>query len=273
MDKVEKEAQKKLALKRLLKNLVITCIILTIIKFILDNSVFDDMNIKNRMSSTLPASVTIADAMYVKRYSIDKYLTYIDSGEYKKAYNMFTDEYKSYKSYDEYLSSIKNIDFSTFRLQEVKELSDNTFVLPVEYEKNGEIVEETYLVLVNKVNEKLMKISPDKFLYSLDEKQKFSKNSIKFVLEELVVQSDKIKLKLTINNNNLLDDITISKIGIGYNEIESKTEKVGDIIIKPKNSHTFEVEFSANYDVPKYLKIERNMENIVRTYTFELKES
>lgn len=270
---VKKEAMKKNAMKKLILFLAMTCIVLGILKFILDTSVFNDIKIQNRMSQNLPTSITIADALYVKAYSIDKYLSYIEAGDYKKAYNMLTDEYKAYKSYEDYMDEIKDIDFSTFRLKEVKELSEKTFVAPVEYMENGELIEKTYLILANKVNDKIMKISPNEFLYSLDEKLEFSKNHIKFILEEMIVHSDKINLKLTIKNNNLLEDITISEIGLGYNEIESKTEKVGDVVIKPNESQTFELEFSANYDIPKYLKVERIMNDVIRTYTFEIEES
>ncbi len=266
---VKKEAAKRNAMKKIIIFLATACIVLGILKFVLDTSVFNDIEMQNRMSSMLPTSVTVEDALYVKTYSVSKYLAYIEVGEYKKAYNMFTDEYKAYKSYNDYMSDIKDIDFTTFRVQEVKELSENTYVLPVEYMKNDELIEETYLVLVNKVNDKIMKISPDRFLYSLNEKLEFSKNHIKFIVEEETVYSDKIYLKVTIKNNNLFEDIDITKIGIGYNTEESKTEKV-TTTIKAKDSQTFELEFSSNYDVPKYLKIEREMKEITRTYTFEL---
>lgn len=266
---VKKESMKKNAMKKIIIFLAMTCIILGIIKFVLDTSVFNDIEIQNRMSSMLPTSVTVENALYVKTYSIAKYLAYIEVGEYEKAYNMFTDEYKAYKSYKDYMSDIKDIDFTTFRVQEVKELTENTFIVPVEYMQNGELLEETYLVLVNKVNDKIMKISPDRFLYSLEDKLEFSKNHIKFIIEEETVYSDKIHLKVTVKNNNLFEDINITKIGIGYNLQESKMETV-NAKIEAKSSQTFEIEFSANYDVPKYLKIEREMKEVTRTYTFEL---
>lgn len=268
----EKEVKKNLRKKKLIKFLVLSCIILGLTKFVLDTSVFSDTKIQNRVSPVLPVSVTIEDALYVKQYSIDKYLSYVNDNEFKKAYAMFTDEYKEFKSYNEYLNDIEGIDFSTFKLQEVKQLSEKTFVTPVEYMKNGVLIEETYLVLVNKVNDKNMKISPNRFLYSF-EKTEFSKNGIKFIIEECTVNSDKITLTVNIKNNNFFEDIIISEIGIGFNEVEAKMKTVEDFVIKSRDSKTFELEFDSNYDIPKFLKIERNMEDTVRTYTFELEKS
>lgn len=268
----EKEVKKNLRKKKLIKFLAMSCIILGLTKFVLDTSVYSDTKIQNRVNSNLPISVTVEDALYVKKYSIDKYLSYVNKGELKKAYGMFTEEYKDFKSFEEYKKDIEGIDFSTFKLQEVKQISDKTFVTPVEYMKNGVFVEETYVVLANKVNDKNMKISPDRFLYSFEKNLEFSKNGIEFVLEECVVNSDKITLTVNVKNNNFFEDVTITKIGVAFNAVESKMDKTGNAIIKARDSETFKLEFTSNYDIPKYLKVEREMEDTVRTYTFELEK-
>ena len=272
---MENKKKKKIRInpKKLLKFLILACIIVGITKFVLDINLFDDTKIQNRVNSSLPLSVTMEDALYIKTHSINNYVTFLMQGETTKAYSMLTEEYQSHKTYNEYLKDIEGIDFSTFKLKEVKLLSENTYVAPVEYERNGKLEETDYLILVNKVNSKNMKIAPDKFLYEFKEKAKFSEDSIKFTVEKCIVNSDVIKMTVNIKNSNWIEKINIKEVGVAFSENESKTEVIEDCVLNPNESQTFEIELESNYYVPKYLKIVRNIdEKLNRTYMFAFEE-
>ncbi|MBO5178818.1 MAG: hypothetical protein J6B87_00505 [Clostridia bacterium] len=269
-----KKEKRRLNKPKLLRNLLIACAIALLVNFILNKNVFEDMKIQNRVHSSLPISVTMQDALFVKTYSIDKYIAFIKGGETQKAYSMLTNEYKAYKTYDKYLDDIQGIDFSTFKLKEVKQISENTYLTPVEYERNGVLENAEYIVLANKLNDKNMKIAPNKFLYHFEEKQKFSKDSIKFTIEECIVEADAIKLTVLIKNSNLFEEIKITEIGVAFNELESKTQAIEDGILKPGESKAYDIEIESNYYIPKYLKVNRNIENeTMRTYLFELENN
>ena len=259
--------------KKLLKFLILACAIVAITKFILDINLFDDTKIQNRVNSNLPISITMQDALYIKTHSINNYVTLLMQGETRKAYSMLTEEYQSYKTYSEYLNEIEGIDFGTFNLKEVKMISENTYVAMVEYERNGVPEESEYLILVNKVNSKNMKIAPDKFLYEFEEEIKFSEDGIKFTVEECIVNSDIIKLTVNVKNSNWIEKVNIKEIGVAFSENESKTKAIEGCILNPNESQTIEIELDSNYYVPKYLKIVRNIdEKLNRTYMFELED-
>lgn len=259
--------------KKLLKFLIVACVVVWLTRFVLDTNLFDDTKIQKRINSSLPLSVTMADALYIKNYSINAYVAFLMQGETQKAYSMLTEEYQSYKKYNEYLETIEGIDFSTFNLKEVKMISENTYVAPVEYERNGELEETDYLVLVNKVNNKNMKIAPDRFLYEFTEEINFSEDSIKFTVEKCVVNSDTIKMTVKIKNSNWFEKVNIREIGIAFSENESKTKSIKECILNPNESQSFEIELESNYYVPKYLKVVRNIdEKVNRTYMFALEE-
>lgn len=277
MEKIKEEKRKKkikIDKIKLLRFLVVTCAIALLIKFILDKNVFEGMSIENRVNSSLPMSVTIQDALYVKTHSIDKYIALIEKNELKKAYAMLTEEYRKYKSFIEFLEEIDGIDFSTMKLKEVKQISEKTYLAPVEYKRNGVLENEEYIVIANKINDKNMKISLNKFLYHLEEKQKFSKDGIKFTIDKCIVESDYIKATVLVKNGNIFEDITITEIGFAYNELESKTNKISDGVLKAGESKYYEIEIESNYDIPKMLKVNRDMENeTMRTYLFELENN
>lgn len=274
MEKKEKEKKKlKINKSKLLRNLVIACAVVLFTNFLINKNIYEEMNIQNRVKSMNPISVTMADALHVKTYSIDNYISYIIDGKFEKAYDMLTDEYKAYKSYNDFLLDLEGIDFNTFKLKEIKQVSENTYLAPVEYERNGTLEEEEYIVLVNKLNTKLMKISLNKFLYAFDEKYNFSKDGAKYTIESGVVHIDNIYLKVKVKNTNLIENLKITDLGVGFNQYESKTQKIEDGVIEPGKEKTYQIELEANYYTPKYLKVNRNIEKeTIRTYLFGLEK-
>ncbi|MBR4110825.1 MAG: hypothetical protein IKK43_03970 [Clostridia bacterium] len=269
--KKEKVKKKKINQFKILRFLLIACAIAFLVKFILDKNVFEDMKITNRVNSSLPLSVTIQDAVYVKLYSIDRYVNFLQTEQYSKAYNMLTKEYKEFKTYNEFLYEIAGIDFSTFKLKEVKQIAERTYLAPVEYKRNGVLEEEEYIVLANNINDKNMKISLNKFLYHFPEKQKFSKDGIKYTIEECVVKSNVIKLTVTVKNGNFFEEVEIKEIGLGFDEESKKMQTIEKGILKAGETQTYDIEIESNYYIPKYLQINRNIDGeIMRTYLFEL---
>ena len=269
--KKDKKRKLKINKKKFLLSLSLLLLIVLLIRFVFQKDILDELKVENRIYSNMLVSVTMNDAHFIKNYSIDPYVSLLKKGETKAAYEMLTDEYRRYKSYEEYLKIIKGIDFSTLKVKEVKQIAEDTFVLPIEYKRSDVLEESKYLVIVSSLNEKVMKISPDNFLYSVEGKHKFSKEGIKYKIEECTVHSDVIKLTVTIKNTKWFKDVTIQEIGLGFSETESKMKNVENGILKPSETKRFTVELDSNYYVPKYLKVNRNIDNeILRTYMFEL---
>lgn len=271
MEKKEKK-KKKFNKAKLIKTLFVVCVVLLIAKFILDKNLFDDMKIENRVNSYLPISVSVKDALTVKLYAFEKYVGLINSGETKKAYKMLTEEYREYKSYNEFLKDLDNIDFSTIKMKEVKQMSINTYIVPVEYmDVYGNACEETYIVLANKVNNKKMKISLNNFLYHFTEKAEFKEDDIKFVIEKCEVFADNIKMTLKIKNNNFFKDIDVKEIGMELEGTATSMANIDEGKIKARESKTFNVELDANYNIPQYLRVNINMDDeVMAKYKFKL---
>lgn len=267
-----KEKKSKINKAKLIKSLFIVCIVLLITKFILDKNLFDDMKIENRVNSYLPISVSVKDALTVKLYAFEKYTGLIKSGEIKKAYNMLTEEYRQYKSYSDFSKDIDNIDFSTIKMKEVKQMSINTYIIPVEYmDIYGNLCEETYIVLSNKVNNKKMKISLNNFLYNFKDKFEFKEDDIKFVIEKCEVYGDKINMTLNIKNNNFFKDIDVKEIGMELEAAATSMVDIEDGKIKARESKKFDVELDSTYNVPQHLRVNINMDDeVMAKYKFGL---
>lgn len=267
------KGKKRLNKAKLIRFLFIACATVLIFKFILDKNLFDDMKIQNRVNSSYaPTSVGIKEALSVKLYAFENYIGFIKSGNMKKAYLMLTDEYREYKSYSEFLKDIEKIDISTFKLKEVKLMSGNTYITPVEYmTKDGELCEETYIIIANKINKKNMKISPNNFLYNFTKKIEFKEDDIKFVIEKCEVYADNINLTLKIKNNNFFKDIDIREIGMEFVGNTVSMKSIEDGKIEARKSKKFDIELDANYNILKVLRVNINInDEVMAKYKFEL---
>lgn len=255
--------------KKLFKVLLILCIIMCIVNWAYDKYVASEMKVINKINRNLPVSVSVKDALTVKAYGTDKYFAFLEDGEYKKAYAMLTDEYKAYHKYDDYIKTLDGIDFSTMEVQEVKQMADGAYIAYVEYMRDGNMEETEYFIIISELNYKVMFISPDKFLYSFSKKEEFSKDKIKYTIENCVVYADKVKADIKIKNVNSTP-VTLKSIGLALNETEVMKNYFDDyLIIEPKSEKMVEFSYNSNYYAPKMLTIDRILdEETLRTYTF-----
>ena len=89
--------------KKIQKILIVLIFIMGIAIFLLNKYVLQEMPIAERIGTATETSVTIEESLHIKTYSTTKYFSLLSDGEYEKAYQMLTDEYKAYMPYEQYL--------------------------------------------------------------------------------------------------------------------------------------------------------------------------
>ena len=267
----KKKITKKEFLKRIFKFLFIGYAIVIIIMLLLNGVIKDKRTIQEKIGSSEPYSISIKDALNIKEYGLMTYASFLKNEKIKSAYNMLSEEYKKVVSYEEYKETLAGINFETFNMKDIKIKAENTYVATVVYEKNGEQTETTYILYLNKINPKIITISPDKFIYGYKD-LKFKMDNVELKLQDCTVYTDKIKLVAKIKNTSLLETMTFNNIGVGYDTSINKNENI-DIVLSPGEEKEFTVEYDSSYYIPNNIKLKRLKDDeTMRTYTFYLEK-
>ena len=235
--------------KKIQKILIVLIFIMGIAIFLLNKYVLQEMPIAERIGTATETSVTIEESLHIKTYSTTKYFSLLSDGEYEKAYQMLTDEYKAYMPYEQYLEKIKNFDYNNQGVKAVKQISQYGYIIKLE---NKDTKEEThYLVYMSDLNNKLFTISPDGFVYYNNKERKEESGILSAKLKDYLIFEDSIQFKLVLKNKTskelTIDDIQaeLTKGGKINNKFESIT-----LAAKEEREITFLVE-DANYYIPK----------------------
>lgn len=253
--------------KRTIKFLFFAYIVVIILWAIINHFSQSTKTIYEKIGSYELSSISIREALNIKGYAILPYADYIKAGDTKSAYEMLTEDYRKVVSYEEYLESIKGIDFNTFNMKEIKLKAEGTYVATVVYERNGEEKETDYLLYLNELNPKIITISPNKFIYNFGN-LKFKMDGLELKLEECNIYTDSIKMTAIIKNTSLFDTMTFTNIGVGYGENINKSQNV-EFALKPGEMKEIEIDYETDYYIPNNIKIKRKMnEETLRTYTF-----
>ena len=145
--------------------------------------------------------------------------------------------------------------------------AENTYVATVVYERNKIQEETTYILYLNKVNPKIITISPNKFIYGYSD-LKFNMDNVELNVDECIVYTDSIELIATLKNKSIFETLTINNIGLGYDETINKNENV-DIALAPGEEKEIRLEYNTDYYIPNNIKLKRAKdEETLRTYTF-----
>lgn len=235
--------------KKIQKILIVLIFIMGIAIFLLNKYVLQEMPIAERIGTATETSVTIEESLHIKTYSTTKYFSFLSDGEYEKAYQMLTDEYKAYMPYEQYLEKIKSFDYNNQGVKAVKQISQYGYIIKLE---NKDTKEEThYLVYMSDLNNKLFTISPDGFVYYDNKERKEESGILNATLKDYLIFEDSIQFKLVLKNKTskelTIDDIQaeLTKGGKINNKFESIT-----LAAKEEREITFLVE-DANYYIPK----------------------
>ncbi len=257
---------------KILKFVFFAYIIVLVIWLAINNYLGNEKSIYQKIGSREPYSVSVKDALNIKNYAIIPYSNYLKSGDTLSAYNMLTEEYKKEISHEEFIESISGIDFNTFDMKEIKMKAEGTYVATVVYEKDGESKETKYLLFLNEINPKIIKMSPNKFIYSFED-LKFKEDKIEVSVQSCNIYTDAINLSITVKNKSMFDTMSFKNIGVGYGEKLSKLENV-EFDLKPGESKEFTLDYETNYFIPNNIVLKRIIEgNTLRTYTLYMDES
>ena len=263
----KKKITKKEFLKKLFKGLFLGYIVVMIAMFVINGLLKDERNIYKKIGSMEPYSISIKDALNIKSYGFETYVSYLKNNDTKSAYKMLTEEYKKIISYESYLKTLENINFDTFDMKEIKMKTTNTYVATIVYEKNDVDVETKYLFYLNEINPKIITISPDNFIYGY-KNTKFKMDGVELYVEECIAYIDTVRLNATLKNTSLFETMEFTNIGVGYDESINKNENI-DITLAPGEERELNIEYSTNYYIPNNVKLKRfKDEETLRTYTF-----
>lgn len=272
----KKEINKKIKTTKrqfkLLKFVFFAYIIVLVIWLAINNYIGNERSIYQKIGSREPYSISVKDALSIKNYAIIPYSNYLKSGDTLSAYNMLTEEYKKEVSHEDYIKSIKGIDFETFDMKEIKMKADGTYVATIVYERDKEQKETQYLLFLNEINPKIIKISPNKFIYSYKD-LKFKENNVELTVNGCNIYTDTINLSVTIKNKAMFDTMSFRNVGVGYGEKLNKLENV-EFTLKPGEAKEITVEYETNYFIPNNIVLKRLIDgDTIRTYTFYMDES
>lgn len=252
---------------KILKFLFFAYVIVLAIWLFTSNMLKGKKDIYEKIGYLEPYSISIKDALNIKNYTIIPYAGYILSGDTASAYDMLTEEYKDIVPYEEYINTLEGIDFYTFDMKEIKMKAEGTYVATIVYEKNKEKYETEYLLYLNEVNPKIIKISPNKFIYNFGD-LKFKKDNIELKIHSCNIFTDSIRMKVELKNTSMFDTMEFKNIGVGYGEATNKPYNV-EITLKPGEKKEIEIVYDTNYFLPNNIKVKRLLdENTLRTYTF-----
>jgi hypothetical protein len=266
-EKKDKDSNKESLLERFLQKLLKFLFIALAIAFVLwlIVSIYGKkpLSIYTRVGNKSLVSVSIKDAFMIRAYSIDKYKELAKEGNFEEIYNtLFTDEYKEYVSYDEYLNSIRDIDWDSFNMESIKSKSDYAFEARMVYnvnviesgEEKKKETKTTYLLFKSYLNDKSFTISPDKYIYGYFDKE-IKDEDIKLTVSKLAVFTDKIVMDCTVENTSWFFDHSIYAIDLTYGEGLSVCN-YQDIELKKGEKRTLHLEYdNSNYYIPNTVNI------------------
>lgn len=265
---VDPNSKSSKRLKSFFGFILIAYIVVFVIKYSINKFALGKKDIYEKIGNGVSVSIHTLDAYKIKEYSIKRYANYILKNDYESAYNMLSDEYRAYYDIDGFKEQIQGIDFSTIDMKDIKAKSDYCYIANVEFKRNGELVETTYILYSNEYNTESFTISPDKFLCSY-RNQDFKKDGIHLHIDSCLVYIDEIKLVGTISNESWFSDMEFNGIDISYG-YTMNSKKDLNLSLKKDESAPIDVTFSGfNFFIPNNVKLERvKDEKSISTYSF-----
>ena len=155
--------RKKNAIKKLVFMLLGALIVVLFLNSTLKDFEESKVDIKSRIGEKVNGGeLSVSEYIMLCEKTIGIYLSAAKSGDFNTTYALLTPEYRDIISFEEYVESVKDIEFDTAYIEKIDILTTNLYQADVVYsgDKNQE-----YLILLE---EKVYSIIPDNFLMYKD---------------------------------------------------------------------------------------------------------
>ena len=271
--KVDPNSKSSKRLKKIFTILLVAYLIVFLVLYTKNKYANFSDDILEKVGAGIETNIPIDRVLRIKKLAMDTYKEFLLNNDYQSAYDMLTDEYKLFCPIEEYETKVKQIDWSTFEVEDINAKNDYCYIASVIYNQNGETIKTRYLLYINKYATDKFFISPDKYIYSYID-QEFSKDDILLHIDECVIYIDKIVLKGSIKNTSWFSDINISSVNAAYGD--SLVAK-NNITLEIKKGDTAPIivnyEGYTDYFIPDNIKIEKDNGEKEDVYSFYFKEA
>ncbi len=220
-------------------------------------------DIKTRIGEkTTGGELSISEYIMLCEKTIGIYLSAGKSGDFNKTYSLLTPEYREVISFEDYVESVKNIEFDTAYIEKIDVLTPNLYQANVIY--SGDVSQD-YLILLE---ENGYSIILDKFLVYKDVGKEIEKKNVTYQLVSYEVYTDKCIFNCIITNNRK-EEVLISKART-QDERGVDLEVDLDYTIAPGESKKMSISIDSNLFVPRVLELTRETDEKYLMYNFEL---
>lgn len=251
------------ACKKLSATLVVILIVVCFLNVTLKDFEKEKLNMANIIGEKVTGKqVTLNEYVMLCEKTIGIYISAARSGDSAKMYSLLTPQYRDIISYDNYVESIKNIDFSNAYISNIDVLTTNLYTAEVVYDNQNA---QEYLILLEDEDFGLV---PEKFLEYVEVNEDIKKRNVIYTLLGYEVRTDACIFDLKIKNENK-DEILISKANM-LNNYGVDTDVNLNEKIAPGEEKIISITFETELDFPEVFEITRETEKKYMNYKFEL---
>ena len=209
---------------------------------------------------------------YIIEAAINAFKGYLKDENYDEAYNMCCSEYKQYKTLEEFIEYASTINPDTFKMKQIKAMTDYALEAQIVYASGDERVDTVYIIYPDEFKQNTYYLSPEKFIYKY-ENQDFKNDGITLHVDKCLVFTDRVEVTGTIKNESLFDTIILTEIGASYSGTLNKWTPFEKTLAKGEETEFKLVYEDLHYFIPNCLTIRRQKSDTkIRTYEFTFKE-
>lgn len=206
--------------------------------------------------------LSISEYIMLCEKTIGIYLSAGKSGDFKTTYALLTPEYREVISFEDYVESVKNVDFGTAYIEKIDILTSNLYQANVIY--SGDVNQE-YLIMLE---ENGYSIIPDKFLMYKDVNKETAKKNVTYQLVSYEVYTDECVFNCIVTNNRKEDVVISEAMMRDARGVELETEL--DYTIAPAESKKISIPISSDLFIPTMFELTRETDEKYMIYQFEL---
>ncbi len=211
---------------------------------------------------TTGGELSISEYIMLCEKTIGIYLSAGKSGDFNKTYSLLTPEYREVITFEDYVESVKNIEFDTAYIEKIDILTPNLYQANVIY--SGDLLQE-YMILLE---ENGYSIILDKFLMYKDINKEISKKNVVYQLVSYEVYADKCIFNCVVTNNRKEDVIISSARMQDERGVDLETEL--NYVVAPGESQKISISIDSELFIPSILELTRETDEKYMMYQFEL---
>lgn len=249
------------------KKLVMMLLGLLIVVLFLNHTISDfeesKTDIQTRIGQkTTGGELSISEYIMLCEKTIGIYLSAGRSGDFNKTYSLLTPEYREVISFEDYVESVKNIEFDTAYIEKIDILTPSLYQANVIY--SGDVNQE-YLILLE---EDSYSIILDKFLLYKDVNKEIKKKNVIYNLVSYEVYADKCIFNCIVTNNRKEDVIISSARMQDERGVDLETEL--NYVVAPGESQKMSISIDSDLFIPSILELTRETDEKYLMYQFKL---